>query len=198
MSKTGKKQNVAPRSEDKRVITPWVIIGAVILLAALVAWPLYWWRHDTAQHSRSTRTAGVARPSGSQGTVAVLRGKLVFADVAAQSRELIGYYSSIRLTSEQEAIKREVLSAMPAACCKDSNALTCCCTCNLSKTIWGLSNYVLAQHGANADQLRQVVRAWKDYTNPAGYSGDTCQSGGCSRAFDENGCGGMSESNLVL
>ncbi|MHB0972418.1 MAG: hypothetical protein ACYC7A_03970 [Thermoanaerobaculia bacterium] len=190
MSKHKKPRAPAPQ-EKVRFFTPGVIVGTVVLLAALAAWPLYWWLHDTAHHSRS---AHIARPA----TVAVLGGKLVFADVAAQSRQFIGYYSSIRLAAEHEAIKREVLAPMPAACCKNSNALTCCCTCNLSKTIWGLSNYVLAQHGANADQLRKTVRAWKDHVNPAGYSGDTCYSGGCSRALDDNGCGGMSESNLVL
>lgn len=64
--------------------------------------------------------------------------------------------------------------------------------------VWGLSNYVIAQHGAKADELRQVLRAWYDYTNPAGYSGDVCYDGGCNRAFHDNRCGGMSESNLVL
>jgi hypothetical protein len=188
MSKQKKPRAPAP-PEKTRLFTPGMIVGTLILVVAL-AWPLYWWLQSTAHQSRSAHSA---RPA----TVAVFGGKLVFADVAAQSRQFIGYYSSIRLTSEQEAVKREVLAAMPAACCKNSNALTCCCTCNLSKTIWGLSNYVLAQ-GANADQLRQVVSEWKSYVNPAGYAGDSCYSGGCGRAFEDNGCGGMSESNLVL
>lgn len=193
MSKHKKFRAPAP-PEKAAIFSRGVIVGVVVLVAALAVWPLYWWLHDTTGRSRSVLTAGATRPA----TVAVLGGKIVFADVAAQSRQFISYYSSIRLTPEQEAIKREVLAAMPAACCKNSSALTCCCTCNLSKTIWGLSNYVLAQHAANADQLRQVVSEWKDYINPAGYSGDSCYSGGCSRAFDDNGCGGMSESNLVL
>ncbi len=187
-----KKPRAPTLPEKTRFLTPGVIACAVVLLAALAAWPVYWWQHAESDH------AAVRRPSTNATAAILLGGTLRFTDVASQSRQFIGYYSTIRLTAEQEAIKREVLTALPAACCKGSNALTCCCTCNLSKTIWGLSNYVLAQHGANADQLRQVVRAWKDYTNPAGYSGDTCYSGGCGRAFDENGCGGMSESNLVL
>lgn len=172
-------------------ITFGVLAGIVILLAA--PWPIYWWFHGS-HRSR----AAVSRGAANGPAPVLLAGKLRFTDVAAQSREFIGYHSTIHLTDTQEAIKREVLEAMPAACCRNSNAYTCCCTCNLSKTVWGLSNYVLAQHGASADQLRQVLRAWYDYTNPAGYSGDVCYDGGCSRAFHHNGCGGMSESNVVL
>lgn len=182
-------------SQKTRFFTPGGIVGAALLVAALAAWPVYWWQHDTSHHSRA---AAVPRPAAPGTAEVLLAGKLRFTDVAAQSREFIGYHSTIHLTAAQEAIKREVLEAMPAACCRNSNAYTCCCTCNLSKTVWGLSNYVLAQHGASADQLRQVLRAWYDYTNPGGYSGDVCYDGGCSRAFHENGCGGMSESNVVL
>lgn len=192
MSKHKKPRAPTP-PEKTRFFTPGVIAGAIVLLAAVAAWPLYW-RHDVTHHSRA---AAAPRPATTGTAPVLLGGKLRFTDVSAQSREFIGYYSTIHLTSAQEAIKREVLEAMPAACCKRSNAYTCCCTCNLSKTVWGLSNYVIAQHGANADELRQVLRAWYDYTNPAGYSGDVCYDGGCSRAFHDNGCGGMSESSVV-
>ena len=194
MSKHKKPRAPTP-PEKTRFFTPGVIVGAIVLLAAVAAWPLYWWRHDVTHHSRA---AAAPRPAATGTAPVLLGGKLRFTDVAAQSREFIGYYSTIHLTAAQEAIKREVLEAMPAACCRRSNAYTCCCTCNLSKSVWGLSNYVIAQHGAKADELRQVLRAWYDYTNPSGYSGDVCYDGGCSRAFHDNGCGGMSESNVVL
>ena len=129
---------------------------------------------------------------------AVLGGKIQFTDVAAQSRQFIRYASTIRLTAEQEAVKRDVLEHMPAACCRNSNAHTCCCPCNLSKTVWGLSNYALTEYAATADDLRQILKGWYDFTNPNGYSGDICYSGGCSRPFHENGCGGMKESHLAL
>ena len=178
----GNKQNRQKGASARRMT-----IG-LIFVALLVAMGVFAYRQHAAPASPSTPTASVA----------VLGGKLVFNDVAAQSREFLGYYSSIRLNPQQEAIKKEVLEAMPAACCKDSTAYTCCCPCNLSKTVWGLSNYVLTQHRATADELRQVVRAWYDFTNPAGYSGDSCYIGGCARTFDQNGCGGMKESELAL
>lgn len=141
-------------------------------------------------------SATAAQPSRGQRTA--LGGKLRFTDAGVQAREFIGYNSSIQLTAEQEAVKREVLAAMPAACCRDSNAYTCCCGCNLSKSVWGLSNYVLTTHHATADQLLEVVNTWKEFANPAGFSGSSCYSGGCSLPFHQNGCGGMSESNVVL
>lgn len=130
--------------------------------------------------------------------VAVLGGKIRFTDVGSQSKEFMRYASTIRLTAQQEAVKREVLEHMPAACCRNSNAHTCCCPCNLSKTVWGLTNYALAQHGASAEDLREVLKAWYEFTNPSGYSGDICYSGGCGRPFHENGCGGMREAHLAL
>lgn len=179
MEKRQKKQKRAPARR--------IAIG-LIFAAVLGAIGLFAYRQHAAPAAPITRASSVA----------VLGGKLVFNDVAAQSREFLGYYSSIRLNPQQEAIKKAVLEAMPAACCKDSTAYTCCCPCNLSKTVWGLSNYVLTRHRATADELRQVVRAWYDYTNPGGYSGDSCYTGACDRTFDHNGCGGMKESELAL
>lgn len=190
------KRARAPTPPQKiDLLTAIVLTGIVIALAVMVAAPFFWWRlHDETHHRR--RAASSPRPAARARSV--LGGKLRLTDVAVQTREFIGYYSAIRLTSEQEAIKREVLEPMPAACCRNSNAYRCCCNCNLSKSVWGLSNYVLATHHASADELREAVTAWTAFTNPDGYSGDVCYGGGCSRAFHDNGCGGMSESKLVL
>lgn len=130
--------------------------------------------------------------------LAALDGKLLFNDAPAQSREFMGYYHTIELTPAQEAIKKEVLGAMPAACCSDSTAYTCCCPCNLSKTIWGLSNYVIARHGADAKQLRGVVDTWMAFVNPNGYTGNACHRGGCNGGLSGGGCGGMQEDKLTV
>ena len=137
--------------------------------------------------------ATVERP-----VVTALGGALVFRDPATQSREFMGYYHTIELTDEQEAIKKEVLGAMPAACCSGSTAYTCCCPCNLSKTIWGLSNYAIAKHGADAKQLRVAVDAWMGFVNPNGFRGNACYQGGCDSSISGGGCGAMQEDKLTV
>ncbi|MEE8329012.1 MAG: hypothetical protein V3R54_03675 [Thermodesulfovibrionia bacterium] len=118
-------------------------------------------------------------------------------DVArAMVAKYIGYYKSIKLTPEQEKIKVTGLSSIPAPCCSDNSMATCCCPCNLAKSVWGLSNFLIAERGYNSAQVRQAAIDWLKFTNPDGYSGDTCYIGGCNRAFYQNGCGGMDERKL--
>ena len=123
---------------------------------------------------------------------------LTFHDVAAQTREFIGYDGSIQLTPEQEAIRVEALSAIPAPCCSDNSAATCCCPCNMAKSVWGLSKYLITEKGADVAQVRQAAQDWFRFINPTGFSGDTCYIGGCNRAFKDNGCGGMNEHHPVF
>ena len=122
-----------------------------------------------------------------------------FDDVRQQSLELMKYEQSIRLTPEQEAIKKEALTPLPAPCCSDNSAYTCCCPCNLSRTIWGLSNYLIAEHQYDAEKVRQKVEEWIAFINPQGFSGDVCYSaGGCGRSFEHNGCGGMRPDRITF
>ena len=123
---------------------------------------------------------------------------LRFTDVQRDTAKFMGWHRSITLTAPQEAVKRAALEAVPAPCCSDNSAYTCCCPCNLSKTLWGLSNYVIAKKGVNAAQLKEVVDAWMSAAGPSGYSGDSCYQGGCEREFHNNGCGGMDESKLSV
>jgi hypothetical protein len=177
------------------------IVAMFLALAAFGSIPYFMKRETAAQEREAAAERAVAEVEAAkapEGTTSVLDGTLQFNDVEKQSREFIGYYHTIKLTAEQEAIKAEVLKAMPAACCRDSSAYTCCCPCNLSKTLWGLSNYVIAQKGANAVQLKEVVDAWVAFTNTNGYTGDACYQGGCERGFYNNGCGGMDESRLAV
>ncbi len=124
--------------------------------------------------------------------------KPVFSDVRAHATELVGYASSIYLSPEQQKIKEEVLSSIPTTCCKKFSMLTCCCPCNMAMTIWGLSNYMLAHHGADAGQLRVAVNEWVKTIGPKGFTGDACDTGGCARPFAKNGCGGMDKDHLVF
>lgn len=116
---------------------------------------------------------------------------LAFDDVKAQTQTFIGWHGSIKLTPEQEAVKKEALEALPAPCCSDNTAYTCCCPCNMSLAIWGLSHHLIAERGWNADQVRAKVVEWIETINPDGFSGNVCYTGGCNRPFAENGCGGM-------
>lgn len=142
------------------------------------------------------KPAETARVGGRRSTASVL-GRIVFRDPEAQAREFIGYYHSIKLKPEQEAIKKAALDPMPAVCCRRSTAYTCCCPCNLSKTVWGLSNVAISKYGANAKDVQQAVQSWLGYLNPAsGFSGDACYRSGCDKAAHRGGCAGMEESKL--
>ena len=125
-------------------------------------------------------------------------GEVVFSDVGRQSREFMGYESSIRLTADQEAIKREALTAIPAPCCSDNSALTCCCPCNMARTIWGLSHFLIVEQAADAAAVKAKVQEWIEFINPGGFSGDACYTGGCGKPFNKGGCGGMNPASLVL
>ena len=119
--------------------------------------------------------------------------ELKFTDVKKQTVEFIGYYKSIQLTPEQENIKTEALKVIPASCCKKFSQATCCCVCNLSRSIWGLSKYLIARKNYDATQVRLAAQKWIDFTHPNGYAGDSCPAQRCGQAFHKDGCGGMGE-----
>lgn len=181
-----------------------LVLPLSLLVAALAVFGSipYLMSRETAAQQReaAAKTAAIQAQAATvpKWTTSALGGTLEFDDIEKQSMEFIGYYHTIKLTPQQEAIKAEVLKAMPAACCRESSAYTCCCPCNLSKTLWGLSNFVIAKKGANAAQLKEVVDSWISATNQNGYSGDSCYQGGCERDFHKNGCGGMDESKLSV
>ncbi len=125
------------------------------------------------------------------------RDEVEFTDVRKHTKEFIGYFQSIKLTPEQEAVKREALSNLPAVCCSNNSAYTCCCVCNLSRTVWGLSHHLIAERGFDAPAVRAAVVKWTSFANPDGFSGDACFNGGCGRSFANNGCGGMRPNQVV-
>jgi hypothetical protein len=135
--------------------------------------------------------------NGSDTNDTLKREPLVFRDSVSQAKEFIGYYHSIALNPQQQKVKEEALGSIKAPCCHDYSILTCCCPCNSAKAVWGLSHYLIARQGYGTAELRAAVTRWLHFINPAGYTGNACYRGGCSRAFAENGCGGMSESNIV-
>ncbi len=120
-----------------------------------------------------------------------------FTDVRKHTKEFMGYFQTIKLTPEQEAVKREALSSLPAACCTNNSAYTCCCVCNLSRTVWGLSHHLIAERGFDAPAVRAAVVKWTSFVNPDGFRGNTCYTGGCGRSFAKSGCGGMRPNQVV-
>jgi hypothetical protein len=122
---------------------------------------------------------------------------LKFTDVQTQTAEFIGYYKSIKLTPEQEKLKTEVLSKIPAPCCSEYSIATCCCPCNLAKSVWGLSNYAITNLNYDAKKLNYAVLEWIEFTHKNGHAGDSCSKGRCGSSFAEDGCGGMKEGEIV-
>jgi hypothetical protein len=125
-------------------------------------------------------------------------GGITFQDVPTQTEQFIAWNESIQLTPAQEAIRVEALSAIPAPCCSDNSAATCCCPCNMAKSVWGLSKHLITEKGAGVAEVRQAAQDWFAFINPEGFSGDVCYTGGCGKAFHENGCGGMRHDRPVF
>lgn len=105
----------------------------------------------------------------------------------------ISYNESINLTPAQQKIMDEALSAIPAPCCAKFSIATCCCPCNLAKSAWGLSKYLIAEKQYSAPMVKKTILDWLHSSNPGGFTGDVCFTGGCNRPFAKNGCGGMKE-----
>jgi hypothetical protein len=57
---------------------------------------------------------------------------------------------------------------------------------------------MIAEQGASAETVREKVQEWIRFTNPDGYSGRACYTGGCGRPFAQDGCGGMNADQLVF
>lgn len=124
-------------------------------------------------------------------------GAIVFTGERDQTEKLIRYYQTIALTPEQERIKVEALSLIPAPCCADNPLATCCCPCNLAKAAWGMAAFLITEHDYGVEEVRQAAVDWLAAANPDGFTGDSCYSGGCGRPIHRNGCGGMDESHVL-
>jgi len=123
---------------------------------------------------------------------AAAEGDVHFHDVEAQTAEFMAYNNEIELTPEQKVVFEEALTPIPAPCCSDRSALTCCCPCNQAKTWWGLTKHLIVNLGYDAEQARAKVVEWFDYTHPDGISEvSSCYTGRCPLPFKDNGCGGM-------
>ncbi len=123
---------------------------------------------------------------------------LEFTDIEEQSREFLRHNEEIELSDEQMDTFREALTPIPAPCCSDRSALTCCCPCNQRRVWWGLTKHLIADHGLDAEQTRAKVVEWFAFTHPNGNAGNACYSGRCPLPFEKDGCGGMRESHVAF
>ena len=149
-------QDTSERRRVARRLVP--VVAVVIALVAIVA-------------------ASNAEPSATTDAIE-------FTDAFAQTRLFHRYNRSIVLTREQDRVMREALLDLPAACCSDRPAYTCCCQCNMAKAWWGLAKHLIADRGLDGPQVREAVIEWLRFINPNGFSGDACYTAGCNRPFD--------------
>lgn len=156
---------------------------------------------DVALEARETRPAVTLRTPQAPGPQAKPAARPLaaegFTGAPEDVRTLIGHYHTIRLTPDQEKLKVEALSALPAPCCSRYSLATCCCPCNMAKAAWGLAAWLITEKGYGVEQVRQAETDWLERVNPAGFSGNACFNGGCSRAMHDDGCGGMKEDAIA-
>lgn len=171
------------------VFIPIILLGVVSSLTIGSAWP----SEGHADHDHNSQTQETEAP-----TECCVEPKALpagetdhFYDVKMQGEEFISYHHAITLNPEQEEVKKKALESMSAPCCKSYSMYTCCCSCNLAKSVWGLSNHLIADQNYNSDQVRAAVTNWIGFINERGYEGDTCQNGRCNSPFNKGGCGGM-------
>lgn len=134
-----------------------------------------------------------------------------FKGTREEAQSFMDKNREITLTPEQEKIRLLALDqkdgegnpVVPAPCCADKTAATCCCECNLARTIWGLSKSLIVT-GADATEVQEAVRAWTKALNPSGYAGvknvdeSACYAGKCNGPLNSDACGGMKENNLIF
>ena len=134
------------------------------------------------------------------------------------TQQFIDWHNSIELSAEQLAIQDMALSSQVAPCCDEYPMSTCCCECNLARSVWGLSAYVITEKDYRVSQVEEAALQWLHFIRPDYYvasaleqkgmdpglwgftTESTCFSGNCNRPFYTEtssghlgGCGGMKE-----
>ena len=123
----------------------------------------------------------------------------------------IDWFYGIELTQAEAEIKDRALEGLAAPCCDDNTAATCCCVCNLSRSLWGLSAHLVRDEGYGVDDLRAAADEWLRFTRPDYYVAVELQARGldpadfglttfgscyrnlCDVPLTEGGCAGMTD-----
>jgi hypothetical protein len=129
----------------------------------------------------------------------------------ANTQKFINYYDTVQLTQDQASLKHFALWPLKAPCCDNNSMAVCCCPCNLAKSVWGLSKYLIVEKGFDTLQVRDAALQWlrfirSDYyiyealedegVNPTRYGlehVESCYEGLCEMPFSDKGCGGMDQ-----
>ncbi len=134
------------------------------------------------------------------------------------TQQFINWYNSITLSAEEQATRDVALSSLVAPCCDEYPMSTCCCECNLARSVWGLSAYLIAEKGYGVNLVQEAASQWLHFIRPDYYVGralveegidpnrwgftieSSCFAGHCNRPFYTKtssshlgGCGGMNE-----
>lgn len=134
------------------------------------------------------------------------------------TQQFIDWHNSIELSAEEQAIRDEALISQVAPCCDEYPMSTCCCECNLARSVWGLSAYLIAEKDYGVNRVQEATSQWLNFTRPDYYVGraleeeginpkrwgftteSSCFAGHCNRPFYTEtsfghlgGCGGMEE-----
>jgi len=134
------------------------------------------------------------------------------------TQQFINWYNSITLSAEEQAARDVALSSLVAPCCDEYPMSTCCCECNLARSVWGLSAYLIAEKGYGVNLVQEAASQWLHFIRPDYYVGralveegidpnrwgftieSSCFAGHCNRPFYTKtssshlgGCGGMNE-----
>lgn len=118
-------------------------------------------------------------------------------DISLKMSKYITYYKTIELTDSQKSLKDRALKKIKAPCCKDRTMDTCCCPCNLAKSVWGLSAYLITKENVNENQLILAVNNWIKISHQGKIAGDSCYKGHCTLPVHKDGCGGMDDKNII-
>jgi len=134
------------------------------------------------------------------------------------TQQFLNWYNSVALSAEEQATRDMALSSLVAPCCDEYPMSTCCCECNLARSVWGLSAYLIAEKGYGVNLVQEAASQWLHFIRPDYYVGralveegidpnrwgftieSSCFAGHCNRPFYTKtssshlgGCGGMNE-----
>ncbi len=134
------------------------------------------------------------------------------------TQQFIDWYNTINLTSAQRTLRDKALEPLVAPCCDEYPMSTCCCECNLSRSVWGLAAYLITEKGYTTDQLQEAILQWLHFIRPDYYvasalkkegeiprvfglsTQSSCYTNHCDLPFyskteylQRGGCGGMKD-----